>query len=61
MKFVSLFDDEDITCIEYYFDDGNEYFMDTADFNTMKVDEMNRRVDMLTTPEENGYHCALEE
>lgn len=61
ITFVPLFDDKDITRIDYCIEDGNGYFMDTADFNTMKVEEMERRAGTLTTADENGYHCTLEE
>lgn len=61
VKLSPLFDEEGIVRIEYYIDDGNGYFMDTADFMIMKVDEMERRAGAQTTWEENGYHCTLEE
>lgn len=61
VELAPLFDDDDITRIEYHIDNGNGYFMDKNEFATMSVEQMEKQADTLTKWEENGYHCSLEE
>lgn len=61
VELAPLFDDDNITRIEYHIEDGNGYFMDKNNFMIMEEEELEKRIDTLTQWEENGYHCAVED
>lgn len=54
-----LFDDENISSLEYFIENGNGSFMDDADFGAMKKQEKNKKVEEVRDISD-VYRCSLD-